>query len=57
MVIRAGTREERRGDSMIHWWWLVTAFWFGIISGVALYAAILYKMCSAHSAGDFIPNE
>jgi hypothetical protein len=57
MVIRAGTREERRGDSMIHWWWLVTAFWFGIISGVALYAAILYKMYSAHSAGDFIPNE
>ena len=42
---------------MIHWWWLVTAFWSGIIFGVAFYAAIPYKMCSANSAGDFIPND
>jgi hypothetical protein len=42
---------------MIHWWWLVGAFWFGILLGVAFYAAILYKMGSADPAVDFIANE
>ena len=42
---------------MIHWWWLVGAFWFGILLGVTLYAAILYKMSSADPAVDFIANE
>jgi len=42
---------------MIHWWWLLGAFWFGISFGVAFYAAILYKTGSTDSAVDFVPTE
>ena len=34
---------------MIPWWWLLAAFWLGILFGVALYAALLYRMSGAKS--------
>jgi len=49
--------ERTEVISMVHWWWLLGAFWFGISLGVAFYAAILYKVGSTDSAVDFIPTE